>query len=165
MLWRTTALGSFSRSLEPVCWHQLMAFCKVLGPSGSSKRFGRVLRCTAGELGRLPRQWSSGDFATCRRAQNRQSDTQCFTARWPKRRQPEESTVLARATIGMPDNLQEDWISNEIAVPLCSRQYLSFIATEHRKFLCQHWVCPACPSCCRRCSRPAWPCACISCTQ
>src|SRR5256886_3816972 len=35
MLWRTTALGSFSRSLEPVCWHQLMAFCKVLGPSGS----------------------------------------------------------------------------------------------------------------------------------
>jgi hypothetical protein len=59
MLWRTTALGSFSRSLEPVCWHQLMAFCKVLGPSGSSKRFGRVLHYTAGELGHLPRQRSS----------------------------------------------------------------------------------------------------------
>jgi hypothetical protein len=57
MLWSTTAPGSFSRSLELVCWHQLMASCKAPGPSGSSKPFGRVLQYAAGELGGcLPRQ-------------------------------------------------------------------------------------------------------------
>src|SRR5262245_4934306 len=53
MPWRTTAVGSFSRSLELVCWRQPMASCKALGPSGSSKPFGRLLRCAAGELGRV----------------------------------------------------------------------------------------------------------------
>src|SRR6266704_2619282 len=56
MLWRTTVPGSFSHSLERVCWHQPMAFCKALGPSESSKPSGRVSRYTAGEPGRIPRQ-------------------------------------------------------------------------------------------------------------
>jgi hypothetical protein len=50
-------------SLELVCWRQSMASCKAPGPSGSSKPFGRVLQCTAGELGRAfmstrPRAWT-----------------------------------------------------------------------------------------------------------